>query len=180
MSTSQETSTPENAAAFGAPGIEPRWTSSAKEGVGTAYHTSCRLWFTLSHGIVNEIYYPRVDQPNTRDFQFLISDGETFCHEEKRDLNHLIEYPERDCVLYRLTNSERQGRYRLVKHVLTDPHRSVLLVHTRIEVLDESLRGRLRCYALLAPHIARHGACNSGWCSEIGATKLIHAQREAV
>src|SRR5215475_12085001 len=37
--------------AFGAPGIEPRWSSSAKEGVGTAYHTSCRLWFTLSHGI---------------------------------------------------------------------------------------------------------------------------------
>jgi hypothetical protein len=30
----------DNTAAFGAPGIEPRWTSSAKEGVGTAYHTS--------------------------------------------------------------------------------------------------------------------------------------------
>jgi len=30
---------PENSVAFGAPGIEPRWTSSAKEGVGTAYHT---------------------------------------------------------------------------------------------------------------------------------------------
>ena|SRR5437016_1676991 len=85
----------ENSVAFGAPGIEPRWTSSAKEGVGTAYHTSCRLWFTLSHGIVNEIYYPCVDQPHTRDFEFLISDGETFCHEEKRDLNHLVEYPER-------------------------------------------------------------------------------------
>ena len=76
----------ETSAAFGAPGIEPRWTSSAKEGLGTAYHTSCRVWFTLSHGIVNEIYYPCVDQPNTRDFQFLITDGETFCHEEKRDL----------------------------------------------------------------------------------------------
>jgi glucoamylase len=69
--------------AFGAPGIEPRWTSSAKEGFGTAYHTSCRVWFTLSHGIVNEIYYPYVDQPNTRDFRYLIIDGKSFCHEEK-------------------------------------------------------------------------------------------------
>ena len=171
---------PEHSVAFGAPGIEPRWTSSAKEGVGTAYHTSCRLWFTLSHGIVNEIYYPSVDQPNTRDFQFLISDGETFCHEEKRDLDHRIEYPERDCLFYRLTNSEREGRYRLVKHVLTDPHRSVLLVHTKVEVLDKSLRGKLRLYALLAPHIAGHGAGNSGWCSEIGANTLLHAQREGV
>jgi len=170
----------ENSFAFGAPGIEPRWTSSAKEGVGTAYHTSCRLWFTLSHGIINEIYYPHVDQPNTRDFQFLISDGETFCHEEKRDFTYLTECPERDCVFYRLTNLERHGRYRLIKHVLADPHRSVLLVHTRLEVLDESLRGKLRMYALLAPHIARYGAGNSGRCFEVGATKLIHAQRESV
>src|SRR6266699_974580 len=133
---------PQSTVAFGAPGIEPRWTSSAKEGLGTAYHTSCRVWFTLSHGIINEIYYPTIDQPNTRDFQFLISDGETFCHEEKRDLDHRIEYP------------ERGGRYRLIKHVLTDPHRSVLLVHTKLEILDDSLRGKLHLYALLAPHLA--------------------------
>ncbi len=171
---------PESSVAFGAPGIEPRWTSSAKEGVGTAYHTSCRVWFTLSHGIVNEIYYPHVDQPNTRDFQFLISDGETFCHEEKRDLTHLIEYPERDCLFYRLTNSEPRGRYRVVKHVFADPHQSVLLVHTKVEVLDESLRGKLRLYALLAPHIAGCGAGNSGWCSEVGGIKVIRAQRENI
>ena len=163
--------------AFGAPGIEPGWTSSAKEGVGTSYHTSCRLWFTLSHGIVNEIYYPHVDQPNTRDFQFLITDGERFCHEEKRDLTHTIEYPERDSLFYRLTNSDPGGRYRIVKHVLTDPHRSVLLVQTKLEVLDESLRGKLRLYALLAPHIGGYGAGNSGACAEIGHLKLVRAQR---
>ena len=167
----------EKSIAFGAPGIEPRWTSSAKEGLGTAYHSSCRLWFTLSHGIVNEIYYPHVDQPNTRDFQFLISDGETFCHEEKRDLDHKLEYPERDCPFYRLTNTEPNGRYRLIKYVLTDPHRSVLLVHTKLEVLDKSLHGKLKLYALLAPHIARHGAGNSGWCSETSGLKFLRAER---
>jgi len=171
--------TPENSV-FGAPGIEPRWTSSAKEGLGTAYHTSCQVWFTLSHGIVNEIYYPCVDEPNTRDCQFLISDGETFCHEEKRDLGHRIEYPERDCMFYRLTNSDHNGRYRLIKHILADPHRSVVLMHTTLEVLDESLRGKVRLYALLAPHLARQGAGNSGWCSEIGGNTLLHAEREGV
>ncbi|HUC83938.1 MAG TPA: glycoside hydrolase family 15 protein, partial [Candidatus Acidoferrales bacterium] len=162
-----------NGDAFGAPGIEPRWTSSAKEGVGTAYHTSCRVWFTISHGIINEIYYPHVDRPNTRDFQFLITDGRTFCHEEKRDLRHRVDFPEHDCLLYRLTNSERNDRYRLVKHVLTDPHRSVLLVHTKLEVNDASLQGKLRVYALMAPQ----GAGNSAWCSEIGANQLLRAQR---
>jgi glucoamylase len=176
--TEQARMTPgDNSIAFGAPGIEPRWTSSAKEGFGTAYHTSCRVWFTLSHGIVNEIYYPSVDRPNTRDFQFLITDGETFCHEEKNDLECQIEYPERDCLFYRLTNTERQGRYRLIKQVCTDPHRSVLLIHTRLEILDKSLRDKLRLYALLAPHLDRYGSDNCGRCTEIGASTLLHAWR---
>jgi hypothetical protein len=117
--------------AFGAPGIAPRWTSSAKEGLGTAYSGSCQLWFTLSHGIINEIYYPTVDQPNTRDFEFLISDGKAFCHEEKSDPDNRIDYPERGCLFYRLINSERNGRYQIIKRVLADPDRSVLLMHTR-------------------------------------------------
>jgi len=170
-------SDPNNSAAFGAPGIAPHWTSSAKEGFGTAYHTGCRLWFTLSHGIVNEIYYPYVDQPNTRDFQFLITDGESFCHEEKIDLDHKIEYPDRGALFYKLTNSERNGRYRIIKQVLTDPHHSVLLIHTKLEILDDSLRDKLMLYALLAPHIDGAGAHNSGRCAEIGSSLLLHAQR---
>jgi glucoamylase len=142
-----------NRSAFGAPGIAPRWASSAKEGLGTAYSGSCRLWFTLSHGIINEIYFPRVDQPNTRDFEFLVTDGETFCHEEKRDLLHRVDYPCHDVLLYRLTNSERSGRYQVIKDALAGPDRPVLLVHTRLEILDESLEGKLQLYALLAPHI---------------------------
>ena len=46
----------------GWPGIPPRWTSSAKSGVGTALNLHSRVWFTTSHGILNEVYYPRVDQ----------------------------------------------------------------------------------------------------------------------
>jgi len=45
-----------NGEAFGAPGMAPRWTSSAKEGLGTALSTGSRIWFTISHGILNEIY----------------------------------------------------------------------------------------------------------------------------
>lgn len=38
--------------AFGGPGIPPRWTRAAKDGVGTAYASSSRLWFTLWNGVV--------------------------------------------------------------------------------------------------------------------------------
>jgi glucodextranase-like protein len=37
----------------GGPGIEPRWTRGAKVGVGTAYSTSSRVWYTLDFGCVS-------------------------------------------------------------------------------------------------------------------------------
>lgn len=176
MVTSDSTKTP--ARAFGARGIEPRWTHSAKEGIGTAYHTSCHVWFTLSHGILNEIYYPTVDQPNTRDVQLLITDGESFLHEEKRDLRHEVSYPERNCLLYQLVNSDPLGRYRIIKHVLADPHRSVVLMHVRLEVADISLRPKLKLYVLLAPHLLRGGADNSAWVCEFAGRRLFHVARD--
>lgn len=169
-----------NRNAPGAPGIEPRWTSSAKDGIGTAYHTSSCLWFTLSHGIINEIYFPHVDSPNTRDLQFLITDGETFCHEEKRDLDHLTEYPEQNALLYRLTNSDREGRYRIVKEIIGEPHSSVLLIHTRLEILEPKLRGKLRLYALLAPHMKGTGYHNRAKRCGLGDRKFLEAQREEI
>lgn len=164
----------------GSPGIAPRWTSSAKDGIGTAYSASSPVWFTLSHGIVNEIYYPHVDCPNTRDLQFLISDGETFCHEEKRDLVHLTERPDPDAMLYRLTSTERDGRYRIVKEVIGQPHSPVVLMSVKVEIKDESLAGKLKIYALIAPHVKNTGANNTATVCEIAGKHLLHAEHAGV
>jgi len=41
--------------------------------VGTALSAASPIWFTISHGIFNEIYYPRLDQACTRDMGLLIT-----------------------------------------------------------------------------------------------------------
>ena len=76
----------------GWPGSLARWTSSAKSGVGTALSADSRVWFTLSHGIINEIYYPQVDQACTRDVGLIVTDGSEFFSEEKRHTHHQVEY----------------------------------------------------------------------------------------
>ncbi len=64
--------------------MAPRWTSRERQdSVGTAYSASSRIWFTVSHGILNEIYHPTIDHPQTRDLGLLISDGNSFVHEGK-------------------------------------------------------------------------------------------------
>ena len=161
----------------GAPGIAPRWTSAAKDGVGTAYSKDANLWFTLSHGIVNEVYFPHVDTPNVRDLQFLITDGETFCHEEKRDLIHEMEYPEENTLLHRITSSDPAGRYRLIKEIIVEPHSPVLLMRVRLELSDKSLHGKIRLFALCAPHMKGTGSHNSAWLCESCGRSIIRAER---
>jgi glucoamylase len=146
--------------AFGAPGIPPRWTSSSKEGVGTAYSTSSRVWFTLSHGVLNEIYYPTIDRPQIRDLEFLITDGKTFFHEEKRDLKWELEYVARHTLGFRILSTDPGGRYQLIKEVVSDPHQPCVLVHARLEAAPE-WEGRLAIYVLLAPHLDVGGWGNS-------------------
>ena len=68
------------------PGIEPRWTRGAKIAVGTAYSTTSRVWYTLDRGCVTEIYCPTIDSAQVRDLQFLVTDGESFSHDERRCL----------------------------------------------------------------------------------------------
>ena len=125
-------------------------------------------------------YYPNVDCPNTRDLQFLITDQETFCHEERRDLTHEIEYAEKGTLYYRLTNTDPAGRYQIVKDVITDPHSSVFLMRARFEVNDAALRNKLKAYALLAPHMKGLGQHNFAECADVEGRPLLHAQREGV
>jgi len=164
--------------AFGAPGMEPRWTSSSKEGVGTAYNTASRLWFTLSHGIVNELYYPCVDKPNTRDIQLLITDGESFMHEERCDLDHRTFYPEKGTLAYGIENKEKSGRYTIRKTVISDPYLPVLLIQHTLEIHDESLRGKLKIFLLVAPHLKGKGAGNSAHVIDLSGNPVLHASRE--
>ena len=96
--------------ATGAPGIEPRWTRSAKDTVCTAYSSVSRLWFTTSAGVLNEIYFPTIDQPQIRDLQFLITDGESFFHDE-RHLDSTTEYLDATGLAVRIASHAPDGRY---------------------------------------------------------------------
>lgn len=146
--------------AFGAPGIEPRWASSAKEAVGTAYSAGSRVWFTLADGILTEVFYPIIDRPQIRDLQFLVSDGQTVFQDEKRDLITEVAAIERHTLGYRVINSDPHRRYRIVKQVIAEPHQPCILIRTRLEAAP-AWQGRLSLYAILAPHVEGGGADNS-------------------
>lgn len=146
---------PELRHAFGHPGVAPTWQAGRKVGVGTACGDRSRVWFSIARGIVTEVYYPRVDSADLRDLQFLISDGRTFVHEEQRDLHHEVRPLDDGIPAYEIVNRDPEGRYRVVKRVLTDPNRDALVMQIAFEPLKS--KGRYDLYALLNPQIKNRG-----------------------
>jgi glucoamylase len=161
----------------GWPGIPARWTSSAKDGLGTAVSRDSRVWFTLSHGILNEVYYPRVDQACTRDLGFIVTDGQTFFSEEKRNARSETSQLAPGIPAYRIRNTAIDGRYRIEKEVLTDPWRDVVLQRVRFVPLQGTLAD-FRLFALLAPHLGNRGGGNTAWVGNYKGTPMLFAKRE--
>ena len=165
--------------AQGAPGIPARWTSSAKSGVGTAFSARSPLWFTISHGILNEIYYARLDSACTRDMELIVTGPDRYFSEEKRDAAHTIAPFEDGVPGYRLTNSATDGAYRIEKRIITDPKRPVLLQEIAFVPLKGSAADN-HVYALLAPHLVNAGMGNTAWVGEHKGQRMLFATGRGV
>lgn len=163
--------------AKGKPGIEPRWTQGNKDGVGTAYAISSRIWFTLSNGILNEVYYPTIDSPQIRDLQYLITDGSSFLHEERRHLHTKTEQISPHVLGYKITNSDPEGRYTITKEIITDPRDSCILQHTRVAG-DKEILSKLRLYALCSPHMGIGGWNDNAKVVEVAGVKILTAHQD--
>jgi len=161
----------------GWPGSPPTWTSSAKEGVGTSLNPSSRVWFTISHGILNEVYYPRVDTACTRDMGFIVTDGHAFFSEEKRHADHRVAWMSPGVPAFRVTNTCTGGRYCIEKEIIADPWRDVVLQRVRFTPLTMPAADT-HLYVLLAPHLNNGGYGNTGWVGDYKGVPMLFAQRD--
>ncbi len=155
------------------PGKPPLWTTGAKTGVGTAAGSESKVWFCHSRGILNEVYYPKLDIPNIRDFQFLVLD-EAGKFNNPQTMDSKVEYldtlqPGSDGIprslAYRITNYDRSSmpgaasleRYELSMDVVAHPTEDAVLVNMRYTPATDAARN-YRVFGLLATHMS-----NSGW-----------------
>jgi glucoamylase len=157
--------------------MEPRWTRGAKDAVGTAYSTSSKVWYTLATGCLTEIFYPTIDSPQVRDLQFLVSDGETFCDEERRNMRAEIDHVAEAALGYEITSHDRHGRYTLKKIVLGDPHQNCLLIHTTF-MPSAKYEDKLQLYVLAAPHMAIGGWHNNAQVHNFKGRKILIAHKD--
>jgi glucoamylase len=159
----------------GHPGADSNWASSRKTGTGQACNFISRTAFTVGDGILNECYFPRLDLPCIKDCGLIVTDGKSMFSEEKRDVDSEIRWAAEGVPAFLLTNTDRQGRYRIHKEIVADPLRAVVLQRIRFEQLSRS-GPPLRLYALLAPHLGDQGVHNNASFGTYKGAPLLFAE----
>jgi glucoamylase len=151
----------------GEPGLPPNWCNADKQAVGTTLGSS-RIWFTIGQGILNEVYYPRIDIPQIRDLGIIVADGSGFWVEVKRLEDCCVEY--HSAGVPAITITHRHPRFTLIQRIVPEPNRDVLLI-------ELALKGdaQLYPYVLLAPHLGGSGQNNVAEVAEHHGRRLLWA-----
>ncbi len=139
--------------------VAPTWTSSAKDLVTTALRSS-RVWVTIGHGILNEVYWPSTGEPQIRDLGFIVA-GPHGWSEVKRVYRYTITTPEPDLPLPTIVHEGPGGSYRLTLEIVPDSARDVVLIRYALE------GDGCRLYVLLSPRLGQCSNANSAWTGRV-------------
>ncbi|MBV8949011.1 MAG: hypothetical protein JO046_13040 [Solirubrobacterales bacterium] len=139
---------------------KPNWLPADKQGFGTSRTLASKVWFTLEGGELSEVYYPTLDTPSFRDLQFSV-DGVA----ERDGALHRAVLLDPGSLTYRQINTDKRGRWRLIKSYVTDPSRAVVLVDVEFQSLD-GRRHRVSMLADAAP--SNETDSSPGTCSPSG------------
>ena len=162
--------------AHGRPGDQPTWSSGAKTLVGTAASARSRIWFTVGNGTLNEIYFPDVDQANTRSVRFLVSDSESFFSDEQWDAEHTVEWLAGGVPGCHMESRCKAGRYTILKDVVTDPVRDTLIM--RVHFTAAEAEPELKLYLFVEPQMGDRGANNDAWVGTYKDITMLMSQRD--
>src|SRR5882672_4144504 len=146
-----------NRLAPGAPGLDAHWPSAAKNGFGTANTLASKVWFTLTGGVMTEVYYPRLDVPNVQMLQLIIVAG-TRVETESDDTIHRLELLDPRALTFRQTNTAKRADYTIPKTYVTDPQRNTVLIH--IEFASQTASN---LYLYYDPSLNNSGLHDSAW-----------------
>lgn len=157
----------------GAPGNKPYWAYSGKTGIGTSYEAYVdgaysnqavtgdvsTVWFSLAQGIITETMFGLIHQAQLKDMQFVVK-GDDFVATELDDTAWEIDYLQKDSLgrptslAYKLVNTDKQGRFKIEKHIFTDSNDQTLFVRVALE----SLNGKpLSLYVHANPYVNNNG-----------------------
>lgn len=151
-----------NKLAPGSPGKDAHWPSAAKNGFGTSNTLSSKVWFTLNNGVMTEVYYPRLDVPNTQSLQLIVCSASA-CQSEAEDMEHELVVLDDRALTFRQINKNRKDSYSLTKTYTADPHRPSILINVSFADVNNDAHS---LYVYYDPSLNNSGMHDTAWSAD--------------
>jgi glucoamylase len=145
------------------------WATGTKDFFGTAWEAYdsmgtyspfspsapiSRVWFTGARGALTEISWPTIDRRQTRNTEFLVTDGKSFFFDEQKDGISEVEWIEDGVPAFQVTTRDKNGRFSLEKTFYASPNHDAVLIRVKFHKFSNGLK----LYLLHSP-----AAGNTGW-----------------
>ena len=163
--------------AIDGPAVASPWSYAGKQGIGASYEAYknfqysdtavtgvvSHVWFSLAQGVITETMYGRIHEAQIRELKLAIT-GEGWTAFEGADTTSAIAYIDTDeagrplSPAYRITNTDKQGRFVIVKDVFTDPDHQSLVMRVTVK----ALKGPVTPYIILDPSMANTSGDDEG------------------
>jgi len=173
------------------PGQASPWAYAGKQGIGASYEAYLdyqysdkaetgvvsKVWFSLAQGVVTETMYGRIHEAQIRELQLAITGGDSkrgdgwTAFEDTDTISH-VDYIDKDetgrplSPAYRLTNTDKQGRFVIIKDVFTDPDHQSLMMRVTVK----ALKGPVTPYVILDPSMANTSGDDQGHADKASLT----------
>jgi len=123
------------------------WSSGLKTAFGSSYEAYnklnehgddattgavSRVWYSAAQNVLTEVFWPTLDRPQVRDSQLLVSDGQSFLFEERKDSKSTVRWLKSGVPAYEIVNQDPKNRFRIEKIVYSDPSRDAVLIRVRL------------------------------------------------
>jgi len=143
-------------------GFDAHWLSAAKNGFGTSTTLDSKIWFTLTDGVLSEVFFPTIDMPNVECLQLIIVTPSGKVETELNDTVHSLVPPNGRSLSFSQTNSAKSGAYAISKTYVTDPKRSSLVMRVQFNS-SRGDSGQYKVYVYYDPSLNNSGMHDSGW-----------------
>jgi glucoamylase len=158
---------------IGRPGVSHNWAPAFKQAIGTAFEENSAaspVWFTVSEGVLSEVFYPHPDQAQVGELEFIVTDGHSFLSEQKRDTLSLNrDMPPEvtladDGMSVHISGMDRLGLYSFEQTLVTDPDSPSVRIHTKFKWNQLGLK----LYFVFKPTVKNTAYNNFGYTTNDG------------
>jgi glucoamylase len=161
------------------------WAYAAKTGVGASYEAYVdgaykdggptgpvsKVWFSIADGTLTETMYGLIHEAQIKQLRIAVKTA-TGLAVEGADTTARTEYLHVDAAgrplspAYKVTTTDKQGRFEIEKRIFTDPDRNALFVRVTVR----ALKGPVTPFLVLEPHMANTGGGDAGAASNTALT----------